>query len=69
MSPIASVADSTPARRAMPDPLQATEAASGLSWGAALAGAVAATALSFILVVLGVTAWGKLRGKEKAAAH
>lgn len=54
MSPIASVADSTPARRAMPDPLQATEAASGLSWGAALAGAVAATALSFILVVLGV---------------
>lgn len=54
MSPIASVADSTPARRAVPDPVQATEAASGLSWGAALAGAVAATALSFILVVLGV---------------
>ncbi len=54
MSPIAHAAAPPTLNRAVPEPALANEAASGLAWGGALAGAVAATALSFILLVLGV---------------
>ncbi|WP_294636762.1 hypothetical protein [uncultured Aquabacterium sp.] len=54
MSPTAHVAEPPTLNRTVPEPPLITESTSGLAWGGALAGAVAATALSFILLVLGV---------------